>query len=127
MSARRRSSPRYFRFVAPIGLTISRAAPADDEARKFIVSQICHGAFTYKAIKDAEGNVIKEAPLPIWANFQQRALGVAIREVNAKTDLKIKLASIDRLKQRRVVALNFTIKTQAIPKGAIRRAPMPNC
>jgi plasmid replication initiation protein len=62
--------------------------------------------------------------LPIWANFQQRALGVAIREVNAKTDLKIKLASIDRLKQRRVVALNFTIKTQAMPKGAIRRPAM---
>jgi ATP-dependent helicase HrpB len=27
---------------------------ADDEAKQFIVSQICHGAFTYKAIKDAE-------------------------------------------------------------------------
>jgi ATP-dependent helicase HrpB len=27
---------------------------ADDEARKFIVAQICHGAFTYKSIKDAE-------------------------------------------------------------------------
>jgi len=27
---------------------------ADDEAKRFIVSQICHGAFTYKAIKDAE-------------------------------------------------------------------------
>ena len=27
---------------------------ADDEARRFIVSQICHGAFTYKSIKDAE-------------------------------------------------------------------------
>jgi plasmid replication initiation protein len=80
--------------------------------------------FGLESIKDAEGNVIKEALLPIWANFKQRALGVAIREVNAKTDLKIKLASIDRLKQRRVVALNFTIKTQAIPKGAIRRASM---
>jgi DNA ligase D-like protein (predicted ligase) len=41
--------------------------------------------------KDAEGNVIKEAPLPVWANFQQRALGVELAEVNAKTDLKIKL------------------------------------
>ena len=29
-------------------------AAADDDAKKFIVSQICHGAFTYKAIKDAE-------------------------------------------------------------------------
>ena len=77
--------------------------------------------FGLESIKDPKGNVIKEAPLPIWANFKQRALDVAIREVNAKTDLKIKLASIDHLKQRRVVALNFTIKTQAIPKGAIRR------
>ena len=51
-------------------------------------------------------NVIKEAPLPVWANFQQRALDVAILEVNTKTDLKIKLASIERSKHRRVVALN---------------------
>jgi plasmid replication initiation protein len=55
--------------------------------------------------------VIKEAPLPIWANFQQRALNVAILQVNTKTDLKIKLASIERSKHRRVVALKFTIKT----------------
>jgi hypothetical protein len=68
-------------------------------------------------LKDAEGNVIREAPLPVWANFQQRALDVAITEVSAKTDLKIKLASIERLKQRRVVALNFLIKTQAVPKA----------
>jgi len=27
---------------------------ADEEARRAIVSQLCHGAFTYKAIKDAE-------------------------------------------------------------------------
>ena len=26
---------------------------ADDDAKRFIVSQICHGSFTYKAIKDA--------------------------------------------------------------------------
>ena len=25
-----------------------------------------------ESVKDAEGNVIKEAPLPVWANFQQR-------------------------------------------------------
>jgi hypothetical protein len=54
--------------------------------------------------------------LPVWANFQQRALDVALAEVKAKTDLKIKLASTERSKHRRVVALNFTIKTQAIPK-----------
>jgi hypothetical protein len=52
----------------------------------------------------------------VWANFQQRALDVAIVEVNTKTDLKIKVASIERSKHHRVVALNFTIKAQAIPK-----------
>ena len=71
-----------------------------------------------ESTKDADGNVIREAPLPIWANFQQRALGVAILEVNAKTDLNIKLASIERSKHRRVEALKFTIKTQSVPKGA---------
>jgi hypothetical protein len=73
-----------------------------------------------ESVKDAEGNLIHEAPMPVWANFRQRALDVAIREVNAKTDLKIKLVSIERSKHRRVIALNFTIKTQPIPKGATR-------
>jgi plasmid replication initiation protein len=95
-----------------------------EDGAKTISLEELRRVFGLESIKDADGNVIKEAPLPIWANFQQRALGVAIREVNAKTDLKIKLASIDRVKQRRVVALNFTIKTQALPKGAIRRPPM---
>ena len=70
-----------------------------------------------ESVKDAEGNIIKEAPLPIWANFQQRALDVALRDVNRKTDLKIKLVSIERSKHRRVVALDFAIKTQPIRKG----------
>jgi hypothetical protein len=70
-----------------------------------------------ESIKDAEGNIIKEAPLPVWANFQQRALDVAILEVNTKTDLKVNLASTERSKDRRVVALNFLIKTQAVPKA----------
>ncbi len=73
--------------------------------------------FGLESIKDADGNVIQEAPLPVWANFQQRALDVAIREVNTKTDFKIKLASTERSKHRRVVALNFLIKTQAVPKA----------
>ena len=69
-----------------------------------------------ESIKDAEGNVIQEAPLPIWANFRQRALDTAILEINKKTDLGIKLSSIERSKHRRVVALTFAIKAQAIPK-----------
>ena len=73
-----------------------------------------------ESVKNAEGKVIKEAPLPIWANFRQRALDVAILEINAKTDLKIKLVSIERADYRRVVALDFAIKTQPIPKSATR-------
>ena len=59
--------------------------------------------------------VIQEAPLPVWANFQQRA-SMRDLEINTKTDLKIKLASMERSKHRRVAALNFMIKTQAIPR-----------
>ena len=84
---------------------------AGDGAKTISLEEL-RRVFGLESIKDAEGNVIKEAPLPIWANFQQRALSVAIREVNAKTDLKIKLASIERIKQRRVVALDFTIYSE---------------
>jgi plasmid replication initiation protein len=87
-----------------------------EDGAKTISLEDLRRVFGLGSVKDAEGNVIKEAPLPIWANFQQRALNVALAEVNTKTDLKIKLASIERSKHRRVVALNFAIKTQAIPK-----------
>jgi hypothetical protein len=30
-----------------------------------------------ESVKDAKGNVIQEAPFPIWANFRQRALDIA--------------------------------------------------
>jgi hypothetical protein len=72
--------------------------------------------FGLEPVKDTGGNVIQEAPLPIWANFQQRTLDVAIAQVNAKTDLKIEVVSIERSKHRRVVALTFAIKMQAMPK-----------
>jgi plasmid replication initiation protein len=91
-----------------------------EEGTQTISLEELRRVFGLQSVKDAEGNVIREAPLPIWANFQQRALDVAILQVNTKTDLKIKLASIERSKHRRVVALKFTVKTQAIPK--IRRS-----
>jgi plasmid replication initiation protein len=72
--------------------------------------------FGLESIKDADGNVIQEPPLPIWANFRQRALDVAIMEINKKTDLGIKPSSIERSKHRRVVALTFAIKTRPAPK-----------
>ena len=88
-----------------------------EEGAQTISLEELRRVFGLESIKDAEGNVIREAPLPVWANFQQRALDVAILEINAKTDLKIKLASIERSKHRRVVALNFAIKAQSVPKG----------
>jgi hypothetical protein len=44
-----------------------------------------------QSVKDAEGNVIQEAPLPIWANFRQRALDIAVVEITKKTDLRSRL------------------------------------
>jgi hypothetical protein len=89
---------------------------AEDGAKTISLEDL-RRVFGLESVKDADGNVIKEAPLPVWANFQQRALDVALAEVNAKTDLKIKLASLQRSKHRRVIALDFAIKTQPIRKG----------
>ena len=49
-----------------------------------------------ESVKDAEGNVIQEAPLPIWANFRQRALDIAILEINKKTEINIEVESLER-------------------------------
>ena len=46
------------------------------------------------------------------ANFRDRALDLAIAEINEKTDL-----NIERAKHRRVTGLVFAIKTQSISKG----------
>jgi len=70
-----------------------------------------------ESVKDAEGNVIQEAPLPIWANFRQRALDVAILEINKKTDINIEIESLERSKHRRVISVTFAIKEQAVPVG----------
>jgi plasmid replication initiation protein len=63
-----------------------------------------------ESVKDPDGNVIQEAPLPVWANFRQRALDTAIAEINRKTDLKIALDSLEQSKYRRVTALTFAIQ-----------------
>jgi plasmid replication initiation protein len=67
-----------------------------------------------ESVKDAAGNIIKEAPLPVWANLRQRALDVAIAEINKKTDLNITLQSLERSSHRRVTTLTFAIKAQAV-------------
>jgi Initiator Replication protein len=68
-----------------------------------------------ESVKDAEGNIIQEAPLPFWANLRQRALDIAIAEINRKTDLNIVLDSLERAEHRRVTSLTFAIKEQAVP------------
>jgi hypothetical protein len=45
-----------------------------------------------------------------WANFHQRALDVAMTEINRKTDLRVELESLERSAQRRVTTLSFSIK-----------------
>jgi plasmid replication initiation protein len=70
-----------------------------------------------ESVKDADGNIIQEATLAVWANFRQRALDTAIAEINKKTDLQIALESLGRSKHRRVTTLTFTIKAQPIPNG----------
>jgi plasmid replication initiation protein len=68
-----------------------------------------------ESVKDVDGKIIQEAPLPVWANFRQRALDIAIVEITKKTDLKIAIESLERSKRRRVMAVFFTIKEQAMP------------
>lgn len=68
-----------------------------------------------ESVKDADGKIIQEAPLAVWANFRQRALDTAIAEINKKTDLNIALESLERSKHRRVTSATFAIKEQAVP------------
>jgi plasmid replication initiation protein len=70
-----------------------------------------------ESVKDADGKIIQEAPLAIWANFRQRALDTAIAEINQKTDLNVAIQSLERSKHRRVTSVTFAIKEQAMPDG----------
>jgi plasmid replication initiation protein len=70
-----------------------------------------------ESVKDAEGSVIQEPPLPVWANFRQRALDVGIAEIKKKTDLKIAIESLERSKHRRVTFVTFSIEEQEVPKA----------
>jgi plasmid replication initiation protein len=85
------------------------------ERKKHISLEELRKVLGLESVKDAEGNVIQEPPLPVWANFRQRALDVAILEINKKTDLKIVIVSLERSKHQRVTSLTFTIKERAVP------------
>ena len=71
-----------------------------------------------ESVKDADGNIIRRAPLPVWANLRQRALDTAMRGINAKTDLHIQVESLQRSAHRRVTAVTFAIKAQAAAANA---------
>jgi hypothetical protein len=65
----------------------------------------------------AHPEVIQEAPLQLWANFRQRALDIAILEINKKTDINIEAESLERSKHRRVISVTFSIQEQAVADG----------
>jgi plasmid replication initiation protein len=69
------------------------------------------------SVKDEGGNIIQEAPLPVWANLRQRALDTAMTEITKKTDISIEIESLERSLHRRVTSLTFVIKAQALPDG----------
>jgi hypothetical protein len=68
---------------------------AVEEGAQTILLEELRRVFGLESIKDAEGNVISEAPLPVWANFQQRALDVAMLEGQQENRLEDQ-ARIDR-------------------------------
>jgi plasmid replication initiation protein len=74
-----------------------------------------------ESIRDAAGNMIQEAPLPVWANLRQRALDTAIAEINKKTDLRISLEELGRSRHRRITTLTFAIKVQQLQNGKKKR------
>jgi hypothetical protein len=83
---------------------------------KRITLEYVRKLFGLETLKDAAGNVIREAPLLIWANFRQRALDVATAEINRKTEVARRNRIVGKLGNR-VNVLNFAIVTQEIPKA----------
>jgi plasmid replication initiation protein len=65
-------------------------------------------------VKDADGKAIEEARLAAWANFRHIALDTAIREINKKTDLNIRLVSREQSRHGRIAALTLAIKARTV-------------
>jgi hypothetical protein len=49
------------------------------------------GSLGLEDIKDNSGRVIQDAPLELWANLKQRALDVALKEINKESDIQLEL------------------------------------
>jgi hypothetical protein len=67
-----------------------------------------------KSVQEAEGKIIQEAPLPVWANFRQRALDIAVAEITKKTDIRIAIELLSRSKYRRVTRSDFGISGRGL-------------
>ena len=123
------SKRRLIKYVAHkpanIGLRSQYALRLYDWAKKYapagtkrISLEQLRKVLGLESTSDADGNIVRRAPLPVWANLRQRALDTAISGINAKTDLHIQLESLERSAHRRVTAVTFAIKR---PKRDKRR------
>jgi hypothetical protein len=63
-------------------------------------------------IRDESGNLVQEAPLGNWANVKQRALDQALNEINAHSDIELKVVFTGRGNYRKVNSLGFRIKAR---------------
>jgi plasmid replication initiation protein len=72
-------------------------------------------------ITDNSGKVVQQAPLELWANLKQRALDVALKEINKESDIKLELEFVGRGAFRKVLSLGFRITAgkNARGKGAV--------
>jgi plasmid replication initiation protein len=71
-------------------------------------------------ITDNSGKVVQQAPLELWANLKQRALDVALKEINKHSDIQLELEFTGRGTYRKVQCLGFrvTARKNARGKGA---------
>jgi hypothetical protein len=72
-------------------------------------------------IKDNSGRVIQEAPLELWANLKQRALDVALKEINKQSDIRLELEFTGRGSYRKVLSLGFRITARKYRKRFFSR------
>jgi plasmid replication initiation protein len=63
-------------------------------------------------IKDNSGKVVQQAQLELWANLKQRALDVALKEINKASDIYLELEFTGRGNHRKVQSLGFRITSK---------------
>jgi plasmid replication initiation protein len=63
-------------------------------------------------IKDNSGRVVQEARLKIWENVKQRALDVALKEINKQSDIQLELEFTGRGAYRKVLSLGYRGRRQ---------------